>query len=137
MPNYTVEQALAIQGLNDDAKKYLERLNKSGIDKIKGKIFTATNQQNLKRQIEELVAKKEEERATTLDDCLNVIRSLVKGTKDNRRLISPKELLGKLETLKEEILQEKKFNKIDDMIESSGMTTEQLIEYLQRKPQRR
>lgn len=133
MPNYTVEQALGIQGLNDDAKKYLEKLSKSGIDKIKGKIFTATNQQNLKRQIEELVAKKEEERAATLDDCLNVIRSLVKGTKDNRRPISPKDLLPKLEALKDEIIEANKFTKINKAAEASGMTEQQMFEYLQKK----
>ena len=80
MPNYTVQQALALTDLSAQAREYLERLDKSGIAKIKGKTFTATTQANLKRMIEEYVAKKAEEDTVKLDDCLNVIRSLVKGT---------------------------------------------------------
>ena len=133
MPNYTVQQALGLTDLSTQAREYLERLEKSGIPKIKGKTFTATTQANLKKLIEEYVAKKAEEDTVKLDDCLNVIRSLVKGTKDSRRPISPKDLLPKLEALRDEIIEANKFTKINKAAEASGMTEQQMFEYLQKK----
>ena len=133
MPNYTVQQALGLTDLSAQAREYLERLEKSGIPKIKGKTFTATNQANLKRMIEEYVAKKAEEDTVKLDDCLNVIRSLVKGTKDNRRPISPKDLLPKLEALKKEIEVQAKTKKLQKVFEASGLTEDEFIEYLKNR----
>ena len=133
MPNFTVQQALGLTDLSAQAREYLERLDKSGIAKIKGKTFTATNQANLKRMIEEYVAKKAEEETVKLDDCLNVIRSLVKGTKDNRRPISPKDLLPKLEALKKEIEVQAKTKKLQKVFEASGLTEDEFIEYLKNR----
>ena len=133
MPNFTVQQALGLTDLSAQAREYLERLEKSGIPKIKGKTFTATNQANLKRMIEEYVAKKAEEDTVKLDDCLNVIRSLVKGTKDNRRPISPKDLLPKLEALKKEIEVQAKTKKLQKVFEASGLTEDEFIEYLKNR----
>lgn len=133
MPNYTVLQALALEDLSDDARNYLERLNKSGIDKIKGKIFTATNQQNLKRQIEEMVAHKAENDTVKLNDCLNIVRSLCKGTKDDKRLISPKELFPILEDVKMKIVADKKLTKVSKLIDESGMTETQIIEWFKNR----
>lgn len=133
MPNYTVQQALGLTDLSDQAREYLERLEKSGIPKIKGKTFTATTQANLKKLIEEYVAKKAEEDTVKLDDCLNVIRSLVKGTKDNRRPISPKDLLPKLEALKKEIEVQAKTKKLQKVFEASGLTEDEFIEYLKNR----
>ena len=133
MPNFTVQQALGLTDLSAQAREYLERLEKSGIPKIKGKTFTATNQANLKRMIEEYVAKKAEEDTVKLDDCLNVIRSLVKGTKDSRRPISPKDLLPKLEALKKEIEVQAKTKKLQKVFEASGLTEDEFIEYLKNR----
>ena len=133
MPNYTVKQALALTDLSAQAREYLERLDKSGIAKIKGKTFTATTQANIKKMIEEYVAKKAEEETVKLDDCLNVIRSLVKGTKDNRRPISPKDLLPKLEALKKEIEVQAKTKKLQKVFEASGLTEDEFIEYLKNR----
>lgn len=133
MPNYTVQQALGLTDLSAQAREYLERLEKSGIPKIKGKTFTATTQANLKRLIEEYVAKKAEEDTVKLDDCLNVIRSLVKGTKDSRRAISPKDLLPKLEALKKEIEVQAKTKKLQKVFEASGLTEDEFIDYLKNR----
>ncbi len=133
MPNYTVQQALGLTDLSAQAREYLEKLEKSGIPKIKGKTFTATTQANLKRMIEEYVAKKAEEDTVKLDDCLNVIRSLVKGTKDSRRPISPKDLLPKLEALKKEIEVQAKTKKLQKVFEASGLTEDEFIEYLKNR----
>lgn len=130
MANYTVQEALQLDGLSEGAKAYLNRLSKSGIDKISGKTFNATSKTALKSMIESIVASKDGNKEVTLDDCLKVVRSLVKGTKKERRLISPKDLLPKLEELKTKLEAEKKFSKVDKLVASSGMTKEQLIEYL-------
>lgn len=130
MANYTVQEALQLDGLSEGAKAYLNRLSKSGIDKISGKTFNATSKTALKSMIESIVASKDGNKEVTLDDCLKVVRSLVKGTKRERRIISPKELLPRLEELKTKLEAEKKFSKVDKLVASSGMTKEQLIEYL-------
>lgn len=130
MAKFTVKDALELTDLSDGAYEYLNRLSKSGIDKIRNKVFNATTKAQLKKEIEELVVEKEETKETSLDDCLKVIRSMVKGTKSERRLISPKDLLPKLEELKTKLEAEKKFSKVDKLVASSGMTKEQLIEYL-------
>lgn len=130
MANYTVQEALQLDGLSEGAKAYLNRLSKSGIDKISGKTFNATSKTALKSMIESIVASKDGNKEVTLDDCLKVVRSLVKGTKKERRLISPKDLLPKLEELKTKLEAEKKFSKVDKLVASSGMTKEQLIDYL-------
>lgn len=130
MANYTVQEALQLDGLSEGAKAYLNRLSKSGIDKISGKTFNATSKTALKSMIESIVASKDGNKEVTLDDCLKLVRSMVKGTKKERRIISPKELLPRLEELKTKLEAEKKFSKVDKLVASSGMTKEQLIEYL-------
>jgi hypothetical protein len=49
------------------------------------------------------------------------------------QIISATELLPKLQEFKASIEAEKKFTKVDKALEATGMTKEQLIEYLQGK----
>ena len=128
MAKFTVKEALELTDLSDGAVSYLERLSKSGIDKIKNKVFNATTKAALKKEIEELVVEKEETKEPSLDDCLKVIRSMVKGTKSERRLISPSDLLPKLEALKAEVEKEKKGEKLFKFMEKTGMTETQIME---------
>lgn len=131
MAKMTIKEAQEILSeLSEGAQKYVNRIAKAGLESVQQKVFKATTKAALKKEIEELVAEKEETKETSLDDCLKLVRSMVKGTKKERRIISPKELLPRLEELKTKLEAEKKFSKVDKLVANSGMTKEQLIEYL-------
>lgn len=131
MAKMTIKEAQEIASeLSEGAQKYVNRIAKAGLESVQQKVFKATTKAALKKEIEELVAEKEETKETSLDDCLKLVRSMVKGTKKERRIISPKELLPRLEELKTKLEAEKKFSKVDKLVAKSGMTKEQLIDYL-------
>ena len=129
MANYTISQCLELQGLDEEVKSYLEKLSKSGLPTLKDKVFMAAS----KAQLKELLNaeyEKVKERNADYKECISIIDSLVKGTQKQKRLISATELLPRLKELKEQIESEKRFAKVDDFISKSGMTKEQIIEYL-------
>ena len=132
MANYTISQCLDLQGLNNEVKNYLEKLSKSGLPTLKDKVFVAPNQAQLKA-ILNAEYEKVKERNAAYKQCISILDSLVKAQNGNRRLISAEELLPKLEELKQQIVTEKQFAKVDNFISSSGMTKEQIIEYLNNK----
>ena len=134
MPNYKIEDCLKLQ-LTKEVKDYLEMLAKSSLPNAKKKVYTATNQTQLKQLLKVEFDKynKGKQKRDNIKKCHEIIDSLVKGTGGNRRLISAEELLPKLEELKEQIEQEIKFDKIDKMISNSGMSKQEIIEYLTNK----
>lgn len=129
MANYTIQQCMELQGLNNEVKGYLEKLSKSGLPTLKDKVFVAPNQTQLKA-ILNAEYDKVKSRNAAYKQCIAVIDSLVKAQNGNRRLISAEELLPKLHDLKDKIVSEKQFAKVDDLISNSGLTKEQIIEYL-------
>lgn len=130
---FTIEQALAVRNVPQRIKSYLELLKDSKLPTAKNKIFTAQNQTALISVLNAEYERynKSKQKREQITQCHQIIDSLLKGNKTNRRLISADELLPKLQALKEEIEQEKAYKKVNDFVESSGMTKEQLIEYLQ------
>ena len=132
MANYTIQQCLALRNITDEVKAYLEMLDKSKLPNAKNKQFTATNQTQLLEVLKDEVAKYNQRKAKSEESkqCHAIIDSLIKAQNGNRRLISAKELLPKLLELKEKIVTEKQFAKVDDLISNSGLTKEQIIEYL-------
>ena len=135
MANYTIEQALALRNLDASVKSYLETLQGSKLPAVKEKTFKAQNQTELltvlQNEFERYTQAKAKRQAKT--QCHEIINRLVKGSNGQRRLISPEELLQRLQALEEQIKQEKQYQKLNDIVETSGLTREQIIEYLQNK----
>ena len=129
MQNYTIKECLAIQGLNDEVKKYLERLDKSGLPTLKDKVFMAAGKTQLKEMLQNVVDEVNARKAA-YKECISIIDSLVIPQNGNRRLISAEELLPKLKELQQQIESEKRFAKVDDLIAKSGMTKDELLAYL-------
>lgn len=129
MANYTIKECLAIQGLNDEVKKYLERLDKSGLPTLKDKVFMAAGKTQLKEMLQNVVDEVNARKAA-YKECISIIDSLVIPQNGNRRLISAEELLPKLKELQQQIESEKRFAKVDDLIAKSGMTKDELLAYL-------
>lgn len=133
MANYTIAQCLETRNVSEPIKQYLRGLQNSKLPTVHGKTFQAQNQTQLVTVLETEFAKYQaaKEKRGKKEECLAIVRELVTGDKENRRLISADELLPRLQQLKAQIEKEKKFQKIDGLLESTGMTKEQLIEYLQ------
>lgn len=134
MANYTIQQCLSVRGITDEVKAYLNTLADSRLPNAKNKQFTANNQTQLLEVLNDEVAKYNQRKAKSEESkqCHAIVDSLIKAQNGNRRLISPKELLPKLHELKDKIESEKQFAKVDDLISNSGLTKEQIIEYLNR-----
>ena len=132
MANYTIPQCLALRNISDEVKAYLQMLANSKLPNARNKEFTANNQTQLVEVLKDEVAKYNQRKAKSEESkqCHAIIDSLIKAQNGNRRLISPKELLPKLHELKEKIVTEKQFAKVDDLISNSGLTKEQIIQYL-------
>ena len=129
-------QCLAIGRIANNAElsAYLNGLKAVKLPAVKNKIFSANSKAALVQAIQ--AAKdandKLKERNLEKKRCYDIIDSLIKGDKNTKRVISPADLIPKLEALKASIEQENKFSKVDALIEKSGMSREQLIEYLNR-----
>ena len=135
MANYTIPQCLKLSGITDDVKAYLEMLANSKLPNAKNKEFTADDETKLVEVLKDEVAKYNQRKAKSEEakQCHAIVDSLIKAQNGNRRIISAEELLPMLEELKEKVLREKQFAKFDDFISSSGMTKQQIIEYLNKK----
>lgn len=135
MANYTIEQCLGIAAIPQAQKEWLQSLLNSRLPKVSTQTFTARNQAELvtvvnsKFETSAAAKARRVQKNAARQQCFQVLKEMV-GAKGIQQLISPSELLPKLQELKTSIEQENKFAKIDKAIEASGMTKEQLIEYL-------
>lgn len=138
MANYSINQCLEIKTIPAEVKTWLTQLSISKLPTVKDRVFTAQNQTALVQLLNEEFEKykkakeKRNSKKSKKDECFKIIRTLI-GTKGTPQIISPKELLPRLQALKDSIEQEKKFVKVDKALEATGMTVSQLIEYLQKK----
>lgn len=135
MANYTIQQCLAVAGITANVKAYLEMLDNSKLPNARDKEFVANNQEELLEVLKAELAKynQRKKKSNEAKQCYAIIDSLIKAQGGSRRIIAPNELLPKLQELKQQIVNEKQFAKVEDFISSSGMTKEQIIEYLNKK----
>lgn len=129
MAKYTIQQCLEISTLSPQVKQYLEALQNSRLPNVKERTFTADTKAKLVALLESerekyLAAKaKRMQKQTAKTQCLDIVKYLL-------TLVTADELLEKLQALQNSIEAEKKFTKINKALEATGMTKEQLIEYL-------
>ena len=142
MANYSIDQCLQIAAVPEPLKAYLRTLKESRLPNVNGRVFTATNQTALvtllNSELQKYNAAKEKRNAkqNARNQCFDVLKTLIGGKVNGAtvpQIISATELLPKLQEFKASVEAEKKFVKIDKALESTGMTKEQLIEYLQGK----
>ena len=131
MANYTIDQCLQIAAVPEPLKAYLRTLKASRLPNVNGRVFTAPNQTALVTALNADLDKRAAKQ-NARNECYNILKSLI-GAKGVPQIISAAELLPKLEAFKAGIEAEAKFVKVDKALEATGMTKEQLIEYLQGK----
>ena len=130
----TLEEALQINGLTEDQKKLLKDIATAAKRfQRQPKDFKATNAAELKQELDEVIARKRtkqskaKEKQDAKKQCIDLLRQLAEG---QNAIISYNELFERLQSIKEEIEKENKQKQVQKIIEQSGLTQQELIEYL-------
>lgn len=136
---YTLQQAMEVAGLTTAQKEFLADVEKANARLGRETMYDVKNEKELKKLLNDRMAANEKQkeaakkRSADYADCLTIVRRMVGRIKGEKSIIRVAELKEKLLALEEQIKNEKQFKKIDDAIAATGMTKEQLIEYLSGK----
>lgn len=136
---YTLQKAMEVAGLTATQKDFLKKSEDANKRLGRETVFEVDTDAKLKKLLNERIAANEKQkeaakkRSAEYADCLNIVRRMVGRIKGEKSIIRVTELKEKLLALEETIKNEKKFKKVEDVIAASGMTKEQLIEYIQNK----
>ena len=130
----TLQEAQQVRGLTEAQKKLLQdietaakRFNREPKD------FKATSVTELKDELNAIIEKKktkhskQREKQDAKKQCIELLRQLAEG---QNALISYAQLYERLQSIKQEIEKENKQNKLQKLIADSGLTQQELIEYL-------
>lgn len=136
---YTVEQAMEVAGLTQAQKDYLTNTQKANERLKRETTFEVDTVAKLKAELSKRIAANEKQkesaqkRSEDYAECLSIVRRMVGRIKGEKSIIRVAELKDKLLVLEDSIKKEKQFSKLGKAIEASGMTKEQIIEYVQSK----
>lgn len=136
---YTVEQALEVSGLTQTQKDYLANTQKANERLKRETTFEADTPAKLKTELSKRIAANQKQKESTQKrnedyaECLTIVRRMVGRIKGEKSIIRVAELKEKLLALEDSIKNEKQYQKVADAIAKSGMTKEQIIEYVQSK----
>lgn len=130
----TLEEALQINGLTEDQRKLLDNIA-TAAERFsrQPKDFAATNATELKTELNAIIEKKrtkqtkQREKQDTKKQCIDLLKQLAEG---QNALTDYTHLLARLQSIKQQIERETKQNKLEQLIEQSGLTRNELVEYL-------
>ena len=130
----TLEEALQINGLTEDQRKLLDNIATAARRfSRQPKDFAATNATELKTELNAIIEKKrtkqteQREKQDTKKQCIDLLKQLAEG---QNALTDYTHLLARLQSIKQQIERETKQNKLEQLIEQSGLTRNELVEYL-------
>ena len=136
---YTLQQAMEVAGLTAAQKEFLADVEKANVRLGRETTYDVKNDKELKAELNKRIAANEKQkeaakkRSADYAECLTIVRRMVGRIKGEKSIIRAAELKEKLLALEETVKAEKKFSKVDKALATTGMTKEQLIEYLQSK----
>jgi len=136
---YTLQQAMEVAGLTTAQKEFLADVEKANVRLGRETTYDVKNDKELKAELNKRIAANEKQkeaakkRSADYAECLTIVRRMVGRIKGEKSIIRAAELKEKLLALEETVKAEKKFSKVDKALATTGMTKEQLIEYLQSK----
>lgn len=136
---YTLQQAMEVAGLTAAQKEFLAKSEKANERLGRETTFDVKTDKELKKLLTDRMAanKKQKEsakkRSADYAECLTIVRRMVGRIKGEKSIIRVSELKEKLLALEDSIKNEKQYQKVADAIAKSGMTKEQIIEYVQSK----
>ena len=130
----TLEEAKEINGLTQEQKQLLLNIETTAKRfQRQPKDFKATNATELKKELDEVIARKRtkqtkaKEKQSSKKQCIELLKGLCEG---QNALISYSQLFERLKTIREQIEKENKQIKLKKLIADSGLTENELIEYL-------
>ena len=130
----TLEQAKDVRGLTEDQKQLLLNIEKTAKRFNRElKDFAATTPTELKDELNAIIEKKkarqtkQREKQDAKKQCIELLKEMAEG---QNAIISYSQLLERLQSIRAEIEKENKQNKLQKLIADSGLTENELIEYL-------
>ena len=130
----TLEEAQQVRGLTEDQKKLLQDIETTAKRfSRQPKDFAATNATELKTELNAIIEKKrtkqtkQREKQDAKKQCIAILKELAEG---QNALTDYTHLLARLQSIKQQIERETKQNKLEQLIEQSGLTRNELVEYL-------
>ena len=130
----TLQEAQQVRGLTEAQKKLLQDIATAARRfSRQPKDFAATNATELKTELNAIIEKKrtkqtkQREKQDAKKQCIDLLKQLAEG---QNAIISYPQLLERLQSIKEEVEKETKQKQVQKLIEQSGFTRNELIEYL-------
>ena len=130
----TLQEAQQVRGLTTEQKKLLQDIATAAKRfQREPKDFKATNATELKTELNAIIEKKRtkqtkaKEKQSSKKQCIELLKGLCEG---QNAIISYSQLLERLQSIKEQIQKENKQIKLQKLIADSGLTENELIEYL-------
>lgn len=136
---YTLQKAAEVAGLTQAQKDFLKKSEDANKRLGRETVFEVDTDAKLKKLLNERIAANEKQkesakkRSADYAECLTIVRRMVGRIKGEKSIIRVAELKEKLLALEDSIKNEKQYQKVADAIAKSGMTKEQIIEYVQSK----
>ena len=130
----TFEEAKEINGLTEDQKKLLKDIATAAKRFSRTpKDFAANNATELKKELDAIIEKKRtkqskaKEKQSSKKQCIDLLRQLAEG---QNALTTYSQLLERLQSIREQIEKENKQKQVQRLLEQSGLTRNELVEYL-------
>ena len=130
----TLQEAQQVRGLTEAQKKLLQDIATAARRfSRRPKDFAATNATELKQELDTIIEKKRtkqskaKEKQDAKKQCIALLRELCEG---QNALTTYSQLLERLQSIRAEIEKETKQIKLKKLIADSGLTENELIEYL-------
>ena len=130
----TLEEAQQVRNLTEDQRKLLDNIAKAAKRfSRQPKDFAATNATELKQELDTIIEKKrtkhtkQREKQDAKKQCIAILKELAEG---QNALTTYSQLLERLQSIREQIEKENKQKQVQRLLEQSGFTRNELIEYL-------
>jgi len=130
----TLQEAKDVRGLTEAQKKLLDNIATTAKRFSRTpKDFKATNATELKKELDTIIEKKRtkqskaKEKQSAKKQCIAILKELAEG---QNALTSYSQLLERLQSIRAEIEKENKQKQVQKLIEQSGLTRNELVEYL-------
>lgn len=130
----TLQEAKDVRGLTTEQKQLLNNIATAAKRfQRQPKDFAANNATELKDELNAIIEKKRtkqskaKEKQSAKKQCIALLKELAEG---QNAIISYSQLLERLQSIKEQIQKENKQIKLQKLIADSGLTENELIEYL-------
>ena len=130
----TLQEAKDVRGLTTEQKALLNNIETAArrFQRVP-KDFKATNATELKDELNAIIEKKrtkqtkQREKQSSKKQCIDLLKGLCEG---QNALISYAQLYERLQSIREQIEKENKQKQVQKLIEQSGLTRNELVEYL-------